>query len=145
MNQWLFDPAVSAFLRVVMVDIVLAGDNAVVVALVAAGLPPEQRARAIVVGIVAATVIRIALTLVATELMQVIGLMLAGGILLLWVCWKMWRELAVDVETGEGAEAPPPAEGSPSRRPAGRSSSPTCRCRSTTFSPSPGRRASTRR
>jgi YjbE family integral membrane protein len=76
-----------------MIDLVLAGDNAIVIGLAAAGLPPEQRTKAIVMGIVAATVLRIVLTIFTTQLLQIIGLLLAGGILLLWVSWKMWREL----------------------------------------------------
>jgi YjbE family integral membrane protein len=76
-----------------MIDLVLAGDNAVVIGLAAAGLPAEQRARAVLVGILAATVLRIAFASVAIELLEIVGLLLAGGILLLWVSWKMWREL----------------------------------------------------
>jgi YjbE family integral membrane protein len=83
----------SALLQVVLIDLVLAGDNAVVIGLAAAGLPAEQRRRAIVVGIIAATALRIVFAGVATQLLQVVGLLLAGGVLLLWVCWKMWREL----------------------------------------------------
>ena len=85
--------ALTALLQVVLIDLVLAGDNAVVIGLAAAGLPAAQRRRAIVVGIVAATALRIVFAGVATQLLQVIGLLLAGGVLLLWVCWKMWREL----------------------------------------------------
>jgi len=85
--------ALTALLQVVLIDLVLAGDNAVVIGLAAAGLPAEQRRRAIIVGIAAATVLRIAFAGVATQLLQIIGLLLAGGVLLLWVCWKMWREL----------------------------------------------------
>jgi len=84
---------VSAFLQVVAIDLVLAGDNAVVIGLAAAGLPPERRRRAILVGIIAATLLRLAFAAVAVELLAIVGLLLAGGILLLWVCWKMWREL----------------------------------------------------
>ncbi|MDP3736971.1 MAG: TerC family protein [Hyphomonadaceae bacterium] len=83
----------QAFLTVVMIDLVLAGDNAVVIGLAAAGLDPKQRGKAIVIGVIAATVLRILFALVATQLLAVIGLLLAGGVLLLWVCWKMWREL----------------------------------------------------
>lgn len=83
----------SAFAQVVMIDVALAGDNAIVIGLAAAGLPAEQRGRAILVGIAAATVLRILFATVTTQLLEVIGLLLAGGILLLWVCWKMWREL----------------------------------------------------
>src|ERR1700755_3354142 len=85
--------ALSAFLQVVMIDLVLAGDNAIVIGLAAAGLPKSQRNKAILAGIFAATILRIAFASVTVQLLQIIGLLLAGGILLLWVCWKMWREL----------------------------------------------------
>jgi YjbE family integral membrane protein len=85
--------AIVAFLQVIMIDLVLAGDNAVVIGLAAAGLPKKQRGRAILVGIIAATVLRIIFASVAIELLAIVGLLLAGGILLLWVSWKMWREL----------------------------------------------------
>jgi YjbE family integral membrane protein len=93
MTEFITTDALSALLQVVLIDLVLAGDNAVVIGLAAAGLPAEQRRRAIVVGIVVATALRIVFAGVATQLLQVIGLLLAGGVLLLWVCWKMWREL----------------------------------------------------
>ncbi|MEQ8177243.1 MAG: TerC family protein [Amphiplicatus sp.] len=86
--EWL-----APFAQVVLIDLTLAGDNAVVIGLAAAGLPARQRARAIAIGILAATVMRIAFSLVATQLLQIVGLLLAGGVLLLWVSWKMWREL----------------------------------------------------
>jgi YjbE family integral membrane protein len=107
MSEFLTAEAVSALLQVIMIDLVLAGDNAVVIGLAAAGLPLEQRNKAILVGIVAATVLRILFAAVTTQLLQIIGLLLAGGILLLWVCWKMWRELrAGHVEEDEaGTEA----------------------------------------
>ena len=90
----LFSPeTVTAFFQIIMIDLVLAGDNAVVIGLAAAGLPKEQRGKAILIGILAATVLRILFALVATQLLLVIGLLFAGGVLLLWVCWKMWREL----------------------------------------------------
>jgi YjbE family integral membrane protein len=76
-----------------MIDLVLAGDNAIVIGLAAAGLPEGQRKKAILIGIVAATVLRIGFASVTVQLLQIIGLLLAGGVLLLWVCWKMWREL----------------------------------------------------
>ncbi|MCA1397283.1 TerC family protein [Bradyrhizobium sp. BRP56] len=88
--------ALSALLQVVVIDLVLAGDNAVVIGLAAAGLPEKQRGKAILIGIGAATLLRIMFALVTTQLMQIVGLLLAGGILLLWVCWKMWRELRAD-------------------------------------------------
>ena len=98
----LFTPAfVTALLQVIMIDLVLAGDNAVVIGLAAAGLPKAQRARAILVGIIAATVLRIVFAGVAVELLAIVGLLFAGGILLLWVCWKMWRELRAGAH-GEG-------------------------------------------
>ena len=89
----------SALLQVIAIDLVLAGDNAIVIGLAAAGLPSEQRRRAILVGIIAATVLRIGFALITTWLLQ-IGpiLLIAGGLLLLWVCWKMWRELRVSQE-----------------------------------------------
>lgn len=85
--------ALTALAQVVLIDIALAGDNAVVVGLAVAGLPAGQRRPAIVLGIAGATAIRIALGAVAVELLEVIGLLLAGGLLLLWVCWRMFREL----------------------------------------------------
>ncbi|MBM7481868.1 YjbE family integral membrane protein [Bradyrhizobium sp. GM2.2] len=93
MTEFITTEALTALLQVVLIDLVLAGDNAVIIGLAAAGLPAEQRRRAIVVGIIAATALRIVFAGVATQLLQVIGLLLAGGVLLLWVCWKMWREL----------------------------------------------------
>jgi YjbE family integral membrane protein len=89
-------PVLTAFLQVIMIDLVLAGDNAIVIGLAAAGLPRHQRTRAILIGIIAATVLRIAFASVTTHLLHVVGLLLAGGVLLLWVCWKMWRELRAD-------------------------------------------------
>ncbi len=85
--------AMYALLQVVMIDLVLAGDNAIVIGLAAAGLPKEQRAKVIFIGIAAATVLRIGLALITTQLLGVVGLLMAGGLLLLWVSWKMWREL----------------------------------------------------
>ena len=82
-----------ALLQVIGIDLVLAGDNAIVIGLAAAGLPKEQRAKAILVGIAAATVMRIGFALITTQLLEIVGLLLAGGLLLLWVCWKMWQEL----------------------------------------------------
>jgi len=89
----------AALLQVIAIDLVLAGDNAIVIGMAAAGLPSEQRRKAILVGIIAATVMRIGFALVTSWLLQ-IGpiLLIAGGLLLLWVCWKMWRELNVTHE-----------------------------------------------
>jgi len=83
----------SAFAQVLMIDIALAGDNAVVVGMAVAGLPARQQRPAIILGIGGATLIRIGFGAIALQLMAVLGLLLAGGLLLLWVCWKMYREL----------------------------------------------------
>ena len=85
--------ALIALGKVIMIDLVLAGDNAIVIGMAAAGLPKELRNKAILVGIIAATVLRIGFAVVAVQLLQVVGLLLVGGLLLAWVCWKMWREL----------------------------------------------------
>ena len=85
--------AFAAFLQVLMIDLVLAGDNAIVVGALAAGLPAEQRKKVIMIGVLAALVLRILFALIVTQLMQIIGLILVGGLLLLWVAWRMWRDL----------------------------------------------------
>ncbi len=84
----------AALGQVLLIDLVLAGDNAIVVGLVAARLPKEQRAKVIMIGILAATIMRIFFAVITSQLLQIIGLTLAGGVLLLWVCWKLWREIA---------------------------------------------------
>jgi YjbE family integral membrane protein len=83
----------AALGQVIAIDVALAGDNAIVIGMAAAGLPKDQRAKAILVGIIAATVMRIGFALITAQLMAITGILLAGGILLLWVCWKMFREL----------------------------------------------------
>src|SRR5215468_3842063 len=93
MSEYFAQGSLAAFFQVIMIDLVLAGDNAVVIGLAAAGLAPERRPRVILVGVVVATLLRLAFAAVAVELLAIVGLLLAGGILLLWVCWKMWREL----------------------------------------------------
>jgi YjbE family integral membrane protein len=102
---------VTALLQVVMIDLVLAGDNAIVIGLAASGLPAAQRGRAILIGVAAATVLRIAFAAFTIELLEIVGLLLAGGILLLWVCWKMWRELrrSGGSASGDAASAGKPA------------------------------------
>lgn len=101
----LFSPeALSALGKVLMIDLVLAGDNAVAVGLAAAALPQEQRRKAILIGLAAAVVLRIGFALVTVQLLAIVGLLLAGGFLLLWVCWKMWRELR-EQATHDQAEA----------------------------------------
>ena len=85
--------AFAAFLQVLMIDLVLAGDNAIVVGALAAGLPADQRKKVILIGVLAALVLRILFALIVTQLLQIIGLILIGGLLLLWVAWRMWRDL----------------------------------------------------
>ena len=104
MFEFLTAEALSALMQVIVIDLVLAGDNAIVIGLAAAGLPQHQRVRVIFWGIVAATVMRIGFASVTVQLLQIIGLLLAGGLLLLWVCWKMWRELR-DNHDGEALAA----------------------------------------
>src|SRR6476619_6602851 len=104
--------SLAAIGQVVLIDLVLAGDNAIVVGALAAGLPAAQRKRVILIGIGAALVLRIAFALAVTQLLQIVGLILAGGLLLLWVAWKMYRELR-DPEPGttlEGHGLPRPAK-----------------------------------
>jgi YjbE family integral membrane protein len=93
MFDFITTDVLTAFVQVILIDLVLAGDNAIVIGLAAAGLPKEQRSKAILIGIGAATLLRMIFAGLTTQLLQIVGLLLAGGILLLWVCWKMWREL----------------------------------------------------
>jgi YjbE family integral membrane protein len=112
MSSYFTTEALTALFQVIMIDLVLAGDNAIVIGLAAAGLPREQRTKVIFWGIAAATVMRIGFASITIQLLQIIGLLLAGGVLLLWVCWKMWRELrsahhhfeAVDAATGRSLD-----------------------------------------
>ena len=94
----------TALGQVLMIDLVLAGDNAVAVGLAAAALAPDQRKKAILIGLAAAVVLRIGFALITVQLLAIIGLLLGGGVLLLWVCWKMWRELQ-EQRTHDQAEA----------------------------------------
>ncbi len=97
--------ALVALGTVIMIDLVLAGDNAVVIGMAAAGLPAEQRNKVLMLGIVAATVLRILFASVTTQLLAIVGLLFAGGVLLLWVSGKLWREIREqgrhDEEEGE--------------------------------------------
>jgi len=117
--EFLSPDALNALLQVVLIDLVLAGDNAIVIGLAAAGLPQAQRGKAILIGIVAATMLRILFAGLATQILQIVGLLLAGGILLLWVCWKMWRELRappaepMEAKQAAGAAAGTSAQGKP--------------------------------
>lgn len=119
MSEFLDPGVLNALLQVVLIDLVLAGDNAIVIGLAAAGLPAAQRGKAILIGIVAATMLRILFAGLATQILQIVGLLLAGGILLLWVCWKMWRELRaspaepMEAKEAAGAAAGTTAEGKP--------------------------------
>ena len=153
MLELISSQSLTALFQVVMIDLVLAGDNAIVIGLAAAGLPEGQRKKAILIGIVAATVLRIGFASVTVQLLQIIGLLLAGGVLLLWVCWKMWRELRASPASADISESvgrkhvdatAAPAARRRSARPYGRSRSPTSRCRSTTCWPSRAPRASIR-
>ncbi|HTI66067.1 MAG TPA: YjbE family putative metal transport protein [Caulobacteraceae bacterium] len=113
--------AFAALVSVLMIDLVLAGDNAVAVGLAAAGLDPANRRKVILAGLGAAVVLRIGFALITTQLLAVIGLLLAGGVLLLWVCWKMWRELREQADEAAGRAALQAAgesgEPAPTRRP----------------------------
>ncbi len=91
----------TALAQVLLIDLTLAGDNAVVVGLAVAGLPPHQRRAAVLVGIGAATLLRIGLGAITMQLLEIVGLLLAGGVLLLWVCWKMFRELRLHSAAGK--------------------------------------------
>ncbi|MFT8563553.1 MAG: YjbE family putative metal transport protein [Acetobacter orientalis] len=99
--------AVIAFLQVILIDVTLAGDNAVVIGLVVKSLSPSDRQKAIFAGIGIAAIIRILLALVAVKLLAVVGLTLAGGLLLLWVCWKMYRELRAEQSAEDAGQATP--------------------------------------
>ena len=96
--------------QVVLVDLMLAADNAIVIGLAAASAPQAMRKRVIFFGIAAAAVLRIAFALLTVQLLQIIGLVLAGGLLLLWVCWKLWRELREVSKANSGNTESKPAE-----------------------------------
>jgi YjbE family integral membrane protein len=93
--------ALAAFGQVVLIDVMLAADNAIVVGALAAGLPAAMRRKVILIGVIAALVLRVAFALVVSQLLQIVGLVFAGGLLLVWVAWKMWRELQAG---GDGDE-----------------------------------------
>jgi YjbE family integral membrane protein len=85
--------SLAAYLQIIFINVVLSGDNVVVIGMAAAALPPALRSKAIMAGIAAATIIRIIFAILATQLLAITGLLVAGGLLLLWVCWKMFEEL----------------------------------------------------
>jgi YjbE family integral membrane protein len=91
--EFLSTDVLTTLFEIVLINLMLSGDNAIVIGLAAAGLPRAQQGKAILIGIVAATILRILFAGLARQILQIVGLLLAGGILLLWVCWKMWREL----------------------------------------------------
>jgi YjbE family integral membrane protein len=107
--EFLSTDVLTTLFEIVLINLMLSGDNAIVIGLAAAGLPRAQQGKAILIGIVAATILRILFAGLARQILQIVGLLLAGGILLLWVCWKMWRELrassAAAIEAKEAAGA----------------------------------------
>jgi YjbE family integral membrane protein len=111
-------PEVTAFLMVVVIDLVMSGDNAIIIGMAANSLPKDLRRKAIIYGIMGATVLRIAFAATAVQLLQIIGLTLAGGLLLVWVCWRMWRELRKGKTLAEmEAEAAANPEGAAAQTP----------------------------
>ena len=100
-----FDPALVALFQVILIDITLAGDNAIVIGMVAAAAPPADRRKIIFWGLAAAVVLRIGLAVVAIQLLAIIGLAIAGGLLLLWVSWRMYRQIREDKEETAGVAA----------------------------------------
>ncbi|MDE3116217.1 MAG: TerC family protein [Pseudomonadota bacterium] len=88
------NPSLAALLQVILIDIVLAGDNAVVIGMAAANVPKHDRAKVVFWGLTAAVILRVILATMTASILEVIGLMFAGGILLLWVCWRLWRDIA---------------------------------------------------
>ena len=109
-GHYLTADALSALVQVVLIDLVLSGDNAIIIGMAVAGLPKEARGRIIFWGVVGATVLRLAFAALTTQLLQIIGLTLAGGVLLLWVAWRMFRELRAhgraEVAQAEAAAKP---------------------------------------
>tara|TARA_B100001142_G_C14230773_1_gene615286 strand:- start:357 stop:992 length:636 start_codon:yes stop_codon:yes gene_type:complete len=98
MLEGIFDASqASAFIQIVLIDIVMSGDNAIIIGMAAAGLPPELRKKAIFWGIIGATVLRIFFAVIVVQLLAIIGIKVVGGLLLLWVCWRMWQEIRAGV------------------------------------------------
>ena len=116
MLEGIFDVSqASAFVQIVLIDIVMSGDNAIIIGMAAAGLPPELRKKAIFWGIIGATVLRIFFAVIVVQLLAIIGIKVVGGLLLLWVCWRMWQEIRAGVtvedmerEADEKAQKGPP-------------------------------------
>src|SRR6516165_12379390 len=103
MMELLAPEAIAALFQVAMIDLALAGDNAIIVGMAAAGLPEQQRPRAILFGMAGATALLVMFAGITTQLLKLVGLLLAGGVLLLWVCWKTWRELRATPDEEEEA------------------------------------------
>ena len=111
----LITPELTAFLQIIVIDIVMSGDNAIIIGMAAAGLPPDLRKKAIFWGIVGATVLRILFAAIVVQLLSIIGIKVVGGLLLLWVCWRMWQEMRaggtvedIEREAEENARKGPP-------------------------------------
>ena len=108
--EFLSGPVLASLGSVIIIDIVMSGDNAIIIGMAAAGLPPDLRRRAIIYGIMAATVLRIVFAMITFQLLAILGLTLAGGLLLAWVCWHMWREIRCGAMTCPPADADSDAE-----------------------------------
>ena len=111
----LMTPELMAFLQIIVIDIVMSGDNAIIIGMAAAGLPPELRKKAIFWGIIGATVLRIFFAVIVVQLLSITGIKVIGGLLLLWVCWRMWQEMRaggtvedIEREAEENARKGPP-------------------------------------
>ena len=111
----LITPELTAFLQIIVIDIVMSGDNAIIIGMAAAGLPPDLRKKAIFWGIIGATVLRIFFAVIVVQLLSIIGIKVIGGLLLLWVCWRMWQEIRagatvedIEREAEENAKKGPP-------------------------------------
>ena len=111
----LMTPELTAFLQIIVIDIVMSGDNAIIIGMAAAGLPPELRKKAIFWGIIGATVLRIFFAVIVVQLLSITGIKVIGGLLLLWVCWRMWKEIRagatvedIEREVEENAKKGPP-------------------------------------
>ena len=112
MPLWLQQDLI-ALINVIVIDVVLAGDNAIIVGLAASRVSQEVRARVILWGIVGAVLLRVAFAAIATQLLAIVGLTLAGGLILLWVCWKMYREVSHKPASPDGEPAPASGPGAP--------------------------------
>ena len=116
--EFMSGPELASLGSVIIIDIVMSGDNAIIIGMAAAGLPPDLRRRAIMYGIMAATVLRIVFATITFHLLAILGLTLAGGLLLAWVCWHMWCEIRcgsmncppADADTGEATDPPTPVK-----------------------------------